>query len=106
MSITKMFEEINNLIAGKIRPEVMNNLFVTTALVESKSRVNKEIDHSKNYSEIVNERRILVSNIYELYRWIHKCSINHKDQEKIINDIKILTQYPNEDKILKGKDIK
>ena len=97
MSITKMFEEINNLIAGNVRPEVINNLFVITSLVESKSRVNKEIDNNKSYSDIVNERRILVSNIYELYRWIHKCSINHKDQEKIINDIKILTQYQNED---------
>lgn len=97
MSITKMFEEINKLLAGNIRPEVMNNIFVITSLVESKSRINKQIDNSKSYGNMVNERRILASNIYELYRWIHKWSIDHKDQEKIIKEINILIQYKHED---------
>lgn len=105
ISIQKMFEEIDQLIVGHIRPEVINNLFVITSLVESKSRVNKQIDNGKAYSGIVNERRSLVSNIYELYRWIHNCNINHKEQEKIINDVKILTQYQNEDITSKIKSI-
>ena len=71
-SIKEMFEEIDELLKGNVRPEIMNNLFVITSLVESKSRINKQIDNDKNYNEIVNERRNLVSNIYELYRWISK----------------------------------
>src|SRR5690606_6232682 len=86
-SIKEMFEEIDELLDGKFRPEVMNNLFVITSLIESKSRMNKQIDNDKNYNEIINERRNLVSNIYELYRWISKGRINLKDQEKIHNDI-------------------
>ena len=92
-----MFEEIDELLDGKFRPEVMNNLFVITSLIESKSRINKQIDNDKNYNEIVNERRNLVSNIYELYRWISKGRINPKDQEKIHNDIKELIEYKGED---------
>ncbi len=97
ISIQKMFEEIDELIAGNIRPEVINNLFFITSLVESKSRINKQIENSENYGELVHERRSLVSNIYELYRWIHNCSINHKEQEEMIKDVEILIHYQNED---------
>ena len=96
-SIKEMFEEIDELLDGKFRPEVMNNLFVITSLIESKSRMNKQIDNDKNYNYIVNERRNLVSNIYELYRWISKGRISPKDQEKIHNDIKVLIEYKDED---------
>ena len=96
-SIKEMFKEIDELLNGKFRPEVMNNLFVITSLIESKSRINKQIDNDKNYNDIVNERRSLVSNIYELYTWISKGRINPKDQEKIHNDIKMLIEYKDED---------
>ena len=75
-AIKEMFEEIDQLLDGNVRPEIINNLFVITSLVESKSRINKQIDDDKNYNEIVNERRNLVSNIYELYRWISKGKYN------------------------------
>ncbi len=96
-SIKEMFEEIDELLKGNVRPEIMNNLFVITSLVESKSRVNKQIDDDKIYNEIVNERRNLISNIYELYRWISKGRMHPKEQEKIINDMRVLIQYQHED---------
>ena len=103
-SIKEMFEEIDELLKGNVRPEIMNNLFVITSLVESKSRVNKQIDDDKIYNEIVNERRNLISNIYELYRWIRKGRMHPKEQEKIINDMRVLIQYRDED--IEGKIIK
>ena len=96
-SVKEMFEEIDQLLEGNIRPEIIQNLFIVTALIESKSRVNKQIDDDKNYKEIVNERRRLVSNIYELYRWISKGKLNANDKERIHKDIKSLIQYQNED---------
>lgn len=96
-SIKEMFEEIDELLKGNDRPEIMNNLFVITSLIESKSRVNKQIDDDKIYNELVNERRNLISNIYELYRWIGKGRMHPKEQEKIINDMKVLIQYKQED---------
>ncbi|MBQ3421133.1 MAG: hypothetical protein IJH34_05600 [Romboutsia sp.] len=92
-----MFEEINILLNGEARLEVMNNLFVITSLVESKSRINKQIDKDENYSEIVNIRRTLVSNIYELYRSINRSNINDKDKGKIRIYIYELMEYKNED---------
>jgi len=96
-SIKEMFEEINILLNGEARLEVMNNLFVITSLVESKSRTNKQIDKDENYSEIVNIRRTLVSNIYELYRSINRSNINDKDKGKIRIYIYELMEYKNED---------
>ena len=96
-SVKEMFEQINILLNGEARLEVMNNLFVITSLVESKSRINKQIDKDENYSEIVNIRRTLVSNIYELYRSINRSNINDKDKGKIRIYINELMEYKNED---------
>ena len=96
-SVKEMFEQINILLNGDARLEVMNNLFVITSLVESKSRINKQIDKDENYSEIVNIRRTLVSNIYELYRSINRSNINDKDKGKIRIYINELMEYKNED---------
>jgi hypothetical protein len=92
-----MFEEIDTLLKGNARLEIMNNLFVITSLVESKSRINKEIDNDNNYSEIVNVRRCVASNIYELYRTINKAGITYESQGKLREDVKILNEYQNED---------
>lgn len=93
VSIKKMFNELRSLLEGKNNPEVIKNLFVTTSIIESKARINKQIYEDKNYISIVNERRCLVSNIYELYMWIYRESIDSKDLDKIIKYIKLLIEY-------------
>lgn len=98
VSIKKMFKELCNLVEGKNNPEVIKNLFVTTSIIESKARINEQIDKDKNYISIVNERRCLVSNIYELYMWIYRENIDSKDRDKIINYIKLLIEYRHDDK--------
>lgn len=98
VSIKKMFKELCNLVEGKNNPEVIKNLFVTTSIIESKARINEQIDKDKNYISIVNERRCLVSNIYELYMWIYRENIDSKDRNKIINYIKLLIEYRHDDK--------
>ena len=92
-SIKKMFKEISNLVKGNKRPEVIKNLFVTISLIESQARMNKQIDEDKNYNNIVNGRRCLVSNIYELYMWIYRENIHSNDQNEIINNLKFLIEY-------------
>lgn len=96
-SIKKMFKEINNLNKGSKNPEVIKNLFVITSLIESKARMNQQIDLDENYNGIVNERRCLVGNVYELYMWIYKENIKKEDEEKIINDVKSLIEYNDDD---------
>lgn len=95
--INKMFKELCSLLEGRKNPEVIKNLFVTTSIIESKARMNKQIDKDQNYSNIVNETRCLVSNIYELYMWIYRQNINSNDRHKIINNVKILIEYKNID---------
>lgn len=98
VSIKKMFNELCSLVEGKNNPEVIKNLFVTTSIIESKARINEQIDKDKNYISIVNERRCLVSNIYELYMWIYRENINLQDRDKIINYIKLLIEYRDDNK--------
>ncbi len=93
VSIKKMLNELRSLLEGKNNPEVIKNLFVTTSIIESKARINRQIDEDKNYISIVNERRCLVSNIYELYMWIYRESINFEDRDKTIKYIKLLIEY-------------
>ena len=38
-----------------------------------------------------------MSNIYELYMWIYRKSINYADRDKIINYIKLLIEYRDDD---------
>ena len=58
--------------------------------------MNKQIDKNQNYNNIVNERRYLASNIYELYMWIYRESINSNDIDKIINNVKLLIEYKDD----------
>lgn len=95
--IKKMFKELHSLLEGNKNPEAIKNLFVTTSIIESKARINKQIDKDQNYSNIVNETRCLVSNIYELYMWIYRQNIDYNDRHKIINNVKILIEYKNTD---------
>ena len=53
-----MFKELCNLVEGKNNPEVIKNLFVTTSIIESKARINEQIDKDKNYISIVSERDV------------------------------------------------
>ena len=75
---------------------LIKHLFVTTSIIESKARMNKQIDKNQNYNNIVNERRYLASNIYELYMWIYRESINSNDIDKIINNVKLLIEYKDD----------
>lgn len=95
-SIKKMFKELRSLVEGKNNPEFIKHLFVTTSIIESKARMNKQIDKNQNYNNIVNERRYLASNIYELYMWIYRESINSNDIDKIINNVKLLIEYKDD----------
>ena len=59
-SIKKMFKELRSLVEGKNNPEFIKHLFVTTtSIIESKARMNKQIDKNQNYNNIVNEKKIL-----------------------------------------------
>ncbi len=95
-SIKKMFKELRSLVEGKNNPEFIKHLFVTISIIESKARMNKQIDKNQNYNNIVNERRYLASNIYELYMWIYRESINSNDIDKIINNVKLLIKYKDD----------
>ena len=95
-SIKKMFKELRSLVEGKNNPEFIKHLFVTISIIESKARMNKQIDKNQNYNNIVNERRYLASNIYELYMWIYRESINSNDIDKIINNVKLLIEYKDD----------
>lgn len=104
-TINKMFKEIQNLLKGKKRPEVIKNLLLLTSLIESKVRLNEELSDNSNYKQVIKERRYLVANIYELYMIILKEGINAKYQKQIIEDITTLIQYKYESNDVKSKYI-
>ena len=96
-AIMVMFKEVKNLVEGIKEPNVMKNLVVLTSLIESKSRSNEKLlSDTTSYSKVINERRSLVTNIYELYLWILREDVNSESQKEIIKDLKDLIEYSDE----------
>lgn len=75
-TIIKMLKEVNALAQGKPRQNVMKNLLIVTSLIEDRIRLNNQAFKDSNYQIILKDERLLVSNIYELYRWLSKYKIN------------------------------
>ncbi len=96
-TIIKMLKEVENLIAGNKRPDKMKNLLILTSLIDSKARSNEQIANSTFYSTMITERRFLVANIYEMYIWILYGKIKCNYQKEILNDLKDLINYSDED---------
>lgn len=96
-TIINMLKEVKNLVEGNKQPTTMKNLIVLTSLIDAKARGDEKITNSPSYSKIISERRSLVANIYELYIWILRGEIKSQSQKEILNDLKDLINYSNED---------
>lgn len=96
-TIINMLKEVKNLVEGNKQPTTMKNLIVLTSLIDAKARGDEKIANSPSYSKIISERRSLVANIYELYIWILRGEIKSQSQKEILNDLKDLINYSNED---------
>lgn len=96
-TIINMLKEVKNLVEGNKQPTTMKNLIVLTSLIDAKARGDEKIANSPSYSKIISERRSLVANIYELYIWILRGEIKYQSQKEILNDLKDLINYSNED---------
>ena len=96
-TIINMLKEVKNLVEGNKQPTTMKNLIVLTSLIDAKAIGDEKIANSPSYSKIISERRSLVANIYELYIWILRGEIKSQSQKEILNDLKDLINYSNED---------
>ncbi len=86
-TIIKMLEEVNALAQGKVRQNVMKNLLIITNLIEDRIRLNNQAFTNSNYQIILTDERLLISNIYELYRWLSKHKINASNLGIILRDM-------------------
>lgn len=96
-TIISMLDEVRSLIEGNKHPTTMKNLIVLTSLIDAKARTNEKIADSPSYREIISERRFLTTNIYELYMWILRGEIKCHSQKEILNNLKDLIDYSDED---------
>ena len=96
-TIINMLKEIKNLVEGNKQPTTMKNLIVLTSLIDAKARGDEKIANLPSYSKIISERRSLVANIYELYIWILRGEIKSQSQKEILNSLKDLINYSDED---------
>lgn len=96
-AIISMLNEIRKLIEGNKHPTTMKNLIVLTSLIDAKARTNEKISDSPSYRKIISERRFLTTNIYELYMWILRGEIKCQSQKEILNNLRDLIDYSDED---------
>lgn len=96
-TIKSMLKELVNLIEGNKNPTNMKNLMVLTSLIDAKARNNESLTNVPSYKELMNERRALAANIYELYIWILRSEVKGESQREILLDLKELIDYSDGD---------
>lgn len=73
----------------------MNNLFIITALIESRLENNKEF-LNKRAKKSISQNRLLVLNIHELYILFSSDKFKNIDSKYIIEDMKLLTSFTDQ----------
>lgn len=91
-TIKQMLQEVYNLVKPIENDHSIKNLLLITSLIEDKLRLNSQLlQHNKN-EDLITKDRVLASNIYELYLYIHK---NRIDIDYLLKDIRELVPYEN-----------
>ncbi|MGG7177142.1 FUSC family protein [Clostridium paraputrificum] len=90
--VVSMLKEIESLIKGNKSGDEMKNLIIVSSLIEDKLITNNSNKENEQLNSYLEEQRLLVMNLYDLYQWI---SINHIEEtnaKNIINDIREVTK--------------
>lgn len=85
--IKEMIAEIYNIANGNKQINTIKNLFIITSFIENKAMMNSQISKNEISGKIINEQRLLVTNVYELYTWIAKEKINPKYANQILSSV-------------------
>lgn len=85
--IKEMIAEIYNIANGNKQINTIKNLFIITSFIENKAMMNSQISKNEISGKIINEQRLLVTNVYELYTWIAKEKINSKYANQILSSV-------------------
>lgn len=103
--IQQMIKEVYKAAGGLKETHKIKNLIIKVSLIEERFRLNNQILEHEIDKNILDERRFLVSQIYELYIWIVREKIDIKDIKYIIEDIKNLIAYNEGEENIKLEDI-
>lgn len=95
--IKKMIKEVIASLNGVNNTTAMNNLFITSSLIEDKIMLNNQALNDVNTSTILMENRLLVSSVYQLYISVVKGKIDKKDLKVIIKNINELLKDRHRD---------
>ncbi|MPQ44223.1 FUSC family protein [Clostridium tarantellae] len=92
-TITDMLKEVCALNEGKKDDNLMKNLFLTTSLIEDRLILDNVTVGNESNLIFIEDQRLLVCNIYELYMWIKNNKLKKKDIQYILEDFKTLVEY-------------
>lgn len=104
--IDEMLKNVYKLIKGDKNDNTIKNLFIMTSLIEDKLNLNNQALNDNASYTFIEEERMLVSNIYELYMWINKNKSKEVDKNFILEIIKKMDKDSNVDIILIKESIK
>lgn len=91
-TILEMLKEVYEVAKGSGNKHHIKNLFIITSLIEDRLRLNNQTATGESADNLTKERRILLTNIYELYIWISQNKIKEVDIQYVLEDIKKLSQ--------------
>lgn len=96
-TIYSMISEISQTIQGNENAHKIKNLFLTTSLLEDRMRMNAQTFNNPEYMHLIEQEKLLITNIYELYIWITTNKIKSFDIKYVMEDIKLLLiTHPND----------
>ncbi|MGL5244040.1 MAG: FUSC family protein [Sarcina sp.] len=92
-TINEMIKELCALSEGRKDENTMKNLFITTSLIEDRLILDNQAVGNKEDGVFIEDQRLLVCNIYELYMWIKNNKVKRQDIQYILEDMKRLVEY-------------
>lgn len=93
-AINKMLETVYEDTVNKLYDtHKIDNLLIVTSMIEERFAANNNALLTKEETEYLEERRLLVINIHELYTLISKNMIKEIDIKYILEDLKSLVDY-------------
>ncbi len=105
-TIKNMLQSIYSIAQGKKSDYIMKKLLVTSSLIEDRIRLDNQALENPEDVSILDDGRLLISDLYELYLWLSKNPLKNKNSHLVLEQMKYLLNLTssNFDTITKGID--
>ncbi|HEK8773705.1 TPA: FUSC family protein, partial [Clostridioides difficile] len=102
--VKNIIDEVNKSIENVADVYYIKNLLLIPSLIEDRLMLINAIYKDKHQEDFLENQKLLISNMYNLYINVNKNKIKDEDVEKILRDTNYISNY-NVDKYDEGRSV-